>query len=168
MSCMVLYVLPRLPSIVAILVLSGVFPAQALVDICYLSCTPELNCSDFKKCSKLHGCSTTWMEELLENKCSRIIALILQAASILVMAVFAFLYDDNIWLAIAIGLSLFVLSIVWSSNLPNCECCKCCKCVECGKCCECGKFCKCVQCDKCCKCCTNLNPAEITRSKASK
>ena len=150
MSCMVLYVLPRLPSIVAILVFSGVFPAQALVDICYL---PHiLNC--FKDDAN-HGllqqqsCFATWMKKakkVLENKCSRIFALILQAASILVMAVFAFLYDhDNIGLAIAIGLSLFVLSIVWSSKVQQER--KYVKCVEYG---------------------TNLKQAEITRSKASK
>ena len=160
MSCMVFYVLPRLPSIVAILVLSGVFPAQALVDICYLPCI--LNC--FKDDAN-HGLLqqqsrfSTWMKKankVLENKCSRIIALILQAASILVMAVFAFLYDhDNIGLAIAIGLSLFVLSIVWSSKVQQewkfWTCCKCCK-----------KYVECVERG------TDRNQAEITRSEASK
>ena len=123
MTTVVFYVLPRLPSTVAILALGGVFSAQALLDCLYLKWSP---CAAWR-----HGYADVdehrppeekgWAK-VLENKLSRLVALVLQFFSAVTLAVIAALQcepKDRFLVGFGTALSLLVLAAVWSSKMQQ-------------------------------------------------
>ena len=123
MTTVVFYVLPRLPSMVAIFVLGGVFSAQALLDCLYLKWSP---CTAWR-----HGYTDVdehrppeekgWAK-VLENKLSRLVALVLQFFSAVTLAVIAALQcvpKDRFLVGFGTALSLLVLATVWSSKVQQ-------------------------------------------------
>ncbi|KAL5496354.1 hypothetical protein EMCRGX_G012619 [Ephydatia muelleri] len=123
MTTVVFYVLPRLPSTVAIFALGGVFSAQALLDCLYLKWSP---CTAWR-----HGYADVdehrppeekgWAK-VLENKLSRLVALVLQFFSAVTLAVIAALQcepKDRFLVGFGTALSLLVLAAVWSSKMQQ-------------------------------------------------
>ena len=123
MTTVVFYVLPRLPSMVAIFALGGVFSAQALLDCLYLKWSP---CTAWR-----HGYADVdehrppeekgWAK-VLENKLSRLVALVLQFFSAVTLAVIAALQcepKDRFLVGFGTALSLLVLAAVWSSKVQQ-------------------------------------------------
>ena len=136
MCCIVFYVLPRLPPTVAILVQCAVFPFQALVDCFYLQwCACRQRCyqnaydnidahEHLVYREPKEGRLARWRKkgaQLVENKFTRIAALLIQLLSIVAMAIcaFNFLEHDNKVLPIAIVVSFLVLSVVWSTKVQQ-------------------------------------------------
>ena len=131
MTIFVFYVLPRLPSSVAILALGGVFSAQALLDSVYLKWSPFIRHHDYMEVDEHNnsthpkGWAAAWRKRgarLLENKFSRMISLFLQLASVIVLAVIAALQCDSRDRALVgcgTAFSLLVLGAVWSSKVQQ-------------------------------------------------
>eukprot|EP00731_Ephydatia_muelleri_P036942 Em0359g7a len=118
MAVIVFYVLPHLPSIVAIFVLSGVFSFEAFLDCWQYPLCPRNECKGYESMDKQN-----LVEQVLENKLSKTIATALQAISSIVLVVCAgFLQSslrDSIFVALGMAFCLFTLAVVWSSKMQE-------------------------------------------------
>ena len=123
MTTVVFYVLPRLPSTVAIFALGGVFSAQALLDCLYLKWSPcTAWCRGYVDVDEHRLPEKKSWATVLENKLSRLVALVLQFFSAVTLAVIPALQcepKDRFLVGFGTALSLLVLAAVWSSKVQQ-------------------------------------------------
>ena len=123
-SVFVFLVLSYLPPDVSILLLNGVFVVQIIIDIFYTPCRPHQCDSELRK--KLNKILRI-VRVIFENKFTKLLALGLQVAGIISLAIYLgiTLYDEQdsdmkaLRPVIAFPLVLIVMSFIWSDRIQK-------------------------------------------------
>ena len=107
MTCLVFLVLTHLPPTAAIFAMNGIFMVQAAVELYTIKC-----------CDSSGKGVSGMLNAVLENKISRIAALLLQVVPILAASVYIGVITKGALLSISIALPLCLLTIsaVWSTQ----------------------------------------------------
>ena len=124
MTCLVFLVLTHLPNISAIFAMNGIFVVQALVDVFSVKCCntsshdpPKMEQGRKSASKKTRKQTLTgWLNMLLENKLSRIVALFLLICPVLAGSIYIGIIMKEVMLPVTLPLCLLFISAVWSTT----------------------------------------------------